>query len=92
MGGTLIGEVNESLNGLTKLNTVAFKIIVGGLEYLGFSSNLCLGDTPQFKLIPMKTRSNQPSCGGDHNNKKELKNMTKTHRIRCVGTGDGIRG
>jgi hypothetical protein len=55
MGGTSIGEVNESLNGLTKLNTVAFKIIVGGLEYLGFSGNLCLGDTPQFKLIPMKT-------------------------------------
>lgn len=55
MGGTRIGEINGSLSGLNKLNTVAFKIVVGGLEYLGFSSNLCLGDTRQLKLIPMKT-------------------------------------
>ena len=53
-GGTRIGEVTESLNGVTKMNTVAFKIIVRGLEYLGLSSNLCLGDICQFKLIPMK--------------------------------------
>jgi len=54
MGGTQIGEVTESRNGITKLNTAAFRVIVEGLEYLGLSSTLCLGDTRQLKLIPRK--------------------------------------
>ncbi len=54
LGGALIGDVTETLNGLTKLDMVAFKITVRGLEYLGLSSILRLGDDRQFKLIPRK--------------------------------------
>ena len=54
LNGIEIGEVNESLNGLAKIEITPFKTTVNDYEYLGISSRLCLGNVCEIKLIPLK--------------------------------------
>ncbi len=51
---TQIGIVNESFNGLTKMEITPFKTTVNDFEYQGISSRLCLGSVCEIKLIPLK--------------------------------------